>query len=441
MKITVIGTGYVGLVVGTSLANLGNEVLCLDIDDNKIKSLKKGIIPIYEPGLEELFKANVMNKRLAFTTDTKNAVKHGQVIFLAVGTPPGKGHEADLSSVKECAKNIGRYIDSYKVIVNKSTVPVGTAELVRQIIKDNQKSRTSFDVVSNPEFLREGVALKDFENPDRVIIGVESKKAQQIMEHIYRSVARVGRPIMITDIKSAELIKYASNSMLATRISFMNMLSHLCEKVGADIKEVAHGMGLDDRIGPRFLQAGIGYGGSCFPKDIRALIQTMKNHGCSSSLLECVDDINEKQKLSLLAKIEKNLDIKGSTIAVWGLAFKPKTDDIREAPSIVLIKELVKRGARIRAYDPKAVKNAKDALKSQDIEFCAGSNEAIKGADALVVVTEWDEFRNIDLDNLKSVMNKPIVIDGRNIYDSSEMKANGIRYISVGRGEDTYMDT
>jgi len=432
MKITVIGTGYVGLVAGTCLASLGNDVICLDIDQEKIDKLNNGILPIYEPGLDDLVKRNKKEGRLTFTTDKEKAIKDSQVIFIAVGTPMGENHEADLRFVKAVAKDIGTYMEDYKVVVDKSTVPVGTADMVKKIIKENQKNPIEVDVVSNPEFLKEGAALKDFQNPDRVVIGSDSEKAKEIMDKIYGAVARIGRPIVHTDIKSAELIKYASNSMLATRISFMNELSHLAEKVGADIKKVAQGMGLDSRIGPKFLQAGVGYGGSCFPKDVQALIQTMKQNNCDASILESVEEVNKKQKLSLIPKIQKLVpDLNGKTIAVWGLAFKPRTDDIREAPALFLIDELQKLGAKIKAFDPVAEENAKKTLK--DIEYAQNPYNAIEGADALVICTEWDEFRDLDKEKIRSLLNNPNIIDGRNIYDPKEMKEAGFNYIGVGR--------
>lgn len=432
MKITVIGTGYVGLVLGTCLAELGNDVICLDADKDKVDKLNKSIVPFYEPGLEELVKRNKKEGRLNFTTDKVKAIKSSFVIFIAVGTPMGKNHEADLSFVKEVAKDIGQYMEDYKIIVNKSTVPVGTADMVKKIIKENQKTLINFDVVSNPEFLREGSAIKDFQNPDRVVIGSDSEKAKEIMGRIYSAVTRTGRPTLYTDIKSAELIKYASNAMLATRISFINELSHLAEKVGADIKKVSQGMGLDTRIGSRFLQAGVGYGGSCFPKDVQALIQTMKQHNCNAQILEAVEEANQKQKLSLIPKLKMLVpDLKGKTIAIWGLAFKPKTDDIREAPSLVVITELQKLGAKIKVFDPVAEENAKKTLK--DVEYATTPYEAVRNANALVIVTEWDEFRELDKEKIKSLLKQPNIIDGRNIWEPKEMKEMGFNYIGVGR--------
>lgn len=445
MKIAIIGTGYVGLTVGTCLAELGNDVICVDVDEKKINELNNGKVPIYEPGLEDMLERNFKEKRISFTTDIKKAIESSDVIFIAVGTPPGKDHKADLSFVKQVAKDVGTYMNSYKVVVDKSTVPVGTAQLVSEIIKDaqkskifgtngvgNQKESIEFDVVSNPEFLREGEAINDFMVPDRVVIGVDSEKARKIMEDIYKGIARTNRPIMFTDTKSAEIIKYASNAMLATRISFMNEIARLCEKSGGDVKEVAKGMGLDSRIGPRFLQAGVGYGGSCFPKDVKALAQTMNHHETESKILQAVEQVNEEQKRSLLPKIKSLLpDLNGKTIAIWGLAFKPKTDDMREAPSIVIIGQLQEEGVKIRAFDPEAEETAKKVLN--DVEYVSDPYDAIKDADALVIVTEWNEFRNLDKEKMKALLKQPNIIDGRNVYGPEEMKKLGFNYISVGR--------
>jgi UDPglucose 6-dehydrogenase len=431
MKLTIAGTGYVGLVTGTGFANLGNDVICFDIDRAKIDLLLDGVMPIYEPGLEELYKRNLKTNRLKFTTDAVKAVQESEIIFICVNTPTNEHREADLTAVQEVAKAIGRYMDDYKIVVNKSTVPVGTAELVKNIITENQQKKIEFDVVSNPEFLREGAAVKDFENPDRIIIGTESKKAQEIMTSLYRSRARTDRPIMITDIRSAEIIKYASNAMLATRISFMNQLSYLCEKTGADIKEVSRGMGLDDRIGSRFLQAGVGYGGSCFPKDMKAFIATLKQHDCDFDLFEAVDRINEKQKKIVIEKLKSALTINGSSIAVWGISFKPKTDDIRESPSIKIIEELQSMGARINACDPVAIKNAKNVLN--DVKFFENPYETIRDCDALVVATEWNEFRNLDMRAVKILLKNPIIVDGRNIYNPKELTDLGFTYMGIGR--------
>jgi len=431
MKLTIAGTGYVGLVAAAGFANLGNEVICLDIDDRKIGMLLAGDLPIFEPGLEEWYKINVKGGRLKFTTDSQKAIQDSDIIFICVGTPTNASHEADLTAVEEVARSIGRYMNGYKVVVNKSTVPVGTADVVKRLIRENQKIAVDFDVVSNPEFLREGAAVKDFENPDRIVIGTDSKRAEEIMVSLYRSVARTDRPIMVTDIRSAEIIKYASNAMLATRISFMNQLSFLCEKTGADIKEVAKGMGLDDRIGPRFLQAGIGYGGSCFPKDVRALISTLKTHDCDADLFEAVHRINEKQKCVVVEKLRSVLDIKGCTIAVWGISFKPKTDDIREAPSLMIIEQLLRAGAGIHACDPAAIESARPVLS--DVAFFENPYETIRDCDALIIATEWNEFRNLDMRAVKILLKKPILIDGRNIYDPKEMKSLGFTYLGVGR--------
>jgi UDPglucose 6-dehydrogenase len=432
MNIAVIGTGYVGLVAGVCLADLGNDVICVDIDQKKIDFLNKGGMPIYEPGLEEMLKRNIKESRITFTTDIKKAIKDSKAIFIAVGTPPGKNHEADLSAVKAVAKSIGENIDDYKVIIDKSTVPVGTADMVTNIIKENQKKKVDFDVVSNPEFLREGEAIGDFTNPDRVVVGTNSERAREVMEKMYKGIVRADKPILFTDVKSAEIIKYASNSMLATRISFMNEVARLCEKVGADVKAVAKGMGLDSRIGPRFLQAGVGYGGSCFPKDVNAFKETMKENDVDSIILEAVEKVNYEQKRSIFPKIKKLLpDLKGKKIAVWGLAFKPKTDDMREAPSIVIIEQLQKEGADIVAFDPEAEKTAKQVLK--DVKYAKKPYDALEGAEALVIVTEWNEFRDLDKEKMKGLMDSPNIIDGRNVYDPDEMRSAGFNYIGVGR--------
>ncbi len=430
MKITIIGTGYVGLVTGTCLANLGNEVVCLDIDKEKIDNLNKGILPIYESGLKELVEINVNEKRLVFTTDYEYAVKASEIIFIAVGTPQAENGEADLSYVKAAAKSIGQYMDGYKVVVDKSTVPVGTADMVKEIISEN--SDKEVDVVSNPEFLREGAAIKDFMTPDRIVIGVESEKAKEIMLKLYKPLERVGKPIVITDIKSSEMTKYASNAMLATRISFMNEISRLCEKTGGDVKAVARGIGLDTRIGPRFLQAGVGYGGSCFPKDVRALIKTGENNDVEFKILKSVDDVNEEQKKLLLPKIEKLAgDLEGKKIAIWGLAFKPKTDDIREAPAIIVIKQLLEKGAKISAFDPVAKDNFSKLF--DNIEYGDTPYDVLQDADALVILTEWDNFRELDKVKMKYLMNSPNVVDGRNVYDPKDMRDAGFEYVGVGR--------
>ncbi len=433
MKIAVMGTGYVGLVAGTCLANLGNDVFCVDVDKEKIDNLNKGVLPIFEPGLRDLVEINTKEGRLRFTTDAKSAIEKSQVVFSAVGTPSDKDHKADLKYIFEVAEAVGKHMKDYLVMVDKSTVPVGTADKVKQIIKKSQMKPIPFDVVSNPEFLREGEAIKDFTNPDRIVIGVESERAKEIMNSIYKGIERTGKPILFTDIKTAELIKYASNAMLATRISFMNELSHLCEKAGADVKMVAKGMGLDSRIGPRFLQAGAGYGGSCFPKDVQALAETLKEHGCTSDIIDAVELVNQKQKKSLLPKITGLFKdgVKNKTIAIWGLAFKPKTDDMREAPSIVVINELQKLGAKIIAFDPVAREKAEKIFNG--IEYRKNPYETIKNTDVLVIMTEWDEFRQLDLSAVKTLLKHPNVVDGRNLYEPEEMKNLGFNYISVGR--------
>lgn len=431
MKLTVAGSGYVGLVTGAGFANLGNDLICFDIDKAKVDLLSDGIVPIYEPGLEEIYRRNLKTGRLQFTTDAQKAVQESDIIFICVGTPEDEHQNADLTAVKEVAVTIGRYINDYKIVVNKSTVPVGTADLVKKIIKENQQNQIEFDVVSNPEFLREGAAVKDFENPDRIVIGTDSPKAEKIMTSLYRTRARTDRPIMVTDIRSAEIIKYASNAMLATRISFMNQLAYLCEKAGADIKQVAKGIGLDNRIGPRFLQAGLGYGGSCFPKDVKALISTLKEYDCDADLFEAVNSINDKQKSIVVHKLQSVMDVKDSTIAIWGVSFKPKTDDIREAPALTVIRALQNLGAKIHACDPVAIENAKNVLS--DVQFFENPYETIRDCDALIVATEWNEFRNLDMRAVKILLKQPIVIDGRNIYDPKEMRDIGFTYMGIGR--------
>ncbi|MDD2603313.1 MAG: UDP-glucose/GDP-mannose dehydrogenase family protein [Desulfobacterales bacterium] len=431
MKLTIVGTGYVGLVSGTGFANLGNQVTCLDIDSDKIALLERGVLTIYEPGLEEIFRRNRAGGRLSFTTDTRQAVESAEIIFLCVGTPPDARQAADLTAVRAVAADIGRFMNGYKVVVNKSTAPVGTAQMVRRIIREHQDSPIDFDVVANPEFLREGVAVKDFENPERIIIGTDSPRAEEILSRLYRSLARTDRPIMVTGIPSAELIKYAANAMLATRISFMNQLAYLCEKTGADIKAISRGLGLDSRIGPRFLQAGIGYGGSCFPKDVKALVATLKTHGCPADLFEAVDRINEAQKTLVVDRLASRIDLAGSTVAIWGLSFKPKTDDIREAPALAIIARLEAAGAMVHAYDPVAMDRARAMLPRT--RFFADPYEAIRDCDALLVVTEWDEFRNVDMRAVKVLLRRPLIVDGRNIYDPAELGALGMDYIGIGR--------
>jgi len=432
MKITIIGTGYVGLTVGACLADMGHEVVCLDIDKSKIDRLNRGELPIYEPGLDIIIKRNEADHRISFTTDKESAIKFGEVIFIAVGTPQGDNNRADLTYVKQAAKDIASYMNDYKVIVDKSTVPVGTADMVRQVIKDNLRKQLDFDVVSNPEFLREGSAIKDFMSADRVVVGVDSEKAKAKMEKLYRTFVRTFRPMVFVDVKSAEIIKYASNCMLATRISFMNEVAKLCENVGADVKKVAAGMGFDHRIGPYFLQAGVGYGGSCFPKDVRAFIEIGKENNVDFKILKAVEEVNEEQKKSLLPKIKKLVpDLNGKKIALWGMAFKPKTDDMREAPSMVIIRQLQKEGAKIAAFDPVAKDVAKKMVNG--VEFIDDQYEVLRDVSCLVLVTEWDEFRNFSYEKAKSLMKEPNIVDGRNVYDHDDLEDAGFKYISIGR--------
>ncbi len=432
MRISVIGTGYVGLVTGACLANLGNDVICVDIDDERVSNLRRGVMPFFEPGLREVVELNSQQKRLMFTTDSELAIENSEIIFIAVGTPSDKNGKADISSVLQVVDAIARFINGYKVIVMKSTVPVGTSYRLKEHFASKMKEKHAFDVVSNPEFLREGDAVQDFMMPDRVVIGSDNGRAKEMMTDLYKSIERTGRPIVHTDVKTAELIKYASNAMLAMRISFMNSLSELCEKVGADVKTISQGIGLDHRIGPRFLQAGIGYGGSCFPKDVRALAQTMKEHGCDSALLDSVESINERQKLAAIAKVKKLVpELSGKKIAVWGLSFKPKTDDMRDAPSITIINELQKLGAKVAAFDPVSENSARKILK--DVEFAETPFKALEGAHVLIVATEWDLFRELDKQRMKELMASPNIIDGRNMYYPDDFKKLGFNYVGMGR--------
>ncbi|MEM4267924.1 MAG: UDP-glucose/GDP-mannose dehydrogenase family protein [Candidatus Woesearchaeota archaeon] len=431
MKLAVFGCGYVGLVTGACFAELGNNVIIIDVDKKKVENLKKVKLPFYEFGLKELIERNLKAKRISFTTDAPYAIKESDVLFIAVNTPEDKDGKADLRYVFQVAETIGRHMNGYKVVVDKSTVPVGTADKVRETIK-KQQNKHEFDVVSNPEFLREGSAVNDFMNPDRIVIGADNGKAKDILISLYKGIERAGRPIIVTDVKTAEIIKYASNAMLSARISFMNQLAILCDKVGADVKLVAKGIGLDGRIGHRFLQAGIGYGGSCFVKDVRALIQTMKQYGCDADIFEAVDNINVRQIHYFRDKIIEQMgSLKGKTIAIWGLAFKPKTSDMRNAPSIRLIDELQKLGAKINAYDPEAMEEAKAVLKN--VVFCKNAYDAATNSDAVVLATEWNEFRDLDFEKIKSLMKNPLLFDGRNIYDPLEIKKKGFAYVGVGR--------
>ncbi|MFA4993413.1 MAG: UDP-glucose/GDP-mannose dehydrogenase family protein [Candidatus Omnitrophota bacterium] len=430
MNISIIGSGYVGLVTGACFAELGNKVICADNDPKKISYLKKGIVPIYEPGLGEMVKLNLKNKRLKFSSSISLAVKSSEVIFITVGTPALENGEADLTGIENVARSIALHMDGYRLIVEKSTVPVETCAWVKKTISTYVKKGHKFDVVSNPEFLREGSAINDFTHPDRIILGVESAKAKQIMSSLYQP---LNRPILVTNIKSAELIKHASNAFLATKISFINAIARICDKVGADVKEVAQGMGLDNRIGRYFLHAGIGYGGSCFPKDLEAFINIAEKLGYDFDILKAVKNTNEEQIKFVLQKIKDELwVIKDKTIAVLGLSFKPNTDDLRNAPSIDLIKALIQEGSKVKVYDPKAMAKAKDLLK--DVIFCNDLYQAAKSADCLVVVTEWNEFKEMDFTRLKKLLKRPLVIDARNIYEPRLLREKGFIYIGVGRG-------
>lgn len=432
MNIAVVGTGYVGLVTGTCFAETGNNVTCVDIDVKKVEKLNAGQITIYEPGLEKLFLRNQKEGRLHFTTSLKEGIANAQVIFLALPTPPGEDGSADLKYVLGVAADLGNMITEYKVIIDKSTVPVGTAEKVHAAIAKN--ARVGFDVVSNPEFLREGVAVDDFMKPDRVVIGTESDKAKKILSDLYAPFVRQGNPIIFMDEKSAELTKYAANAFLATKISFMNEIAQLCERLGADVDMVRKGIGSDERIGRRFLFPGIGYGGSCFPKDVSALFRSANENGYDFKILDAVMQVNEKQKLHLLPRIKAhfNNDISGKKIALWGLAFKPNTDDIREAPALYIINELLAAGAVIEAYDPEAMSNVKDILQDK-ISFSERQYDALEGADALVIATEWSEFRTPDFSRMSSLLKNKLIFDGRNLFDLKQMEELGYHYESIGR--------
>ncbi len=430
MNIAIVGTGYVGLVSGTCFAELGHNVICVDNNTEKINQLNKGVIPIYEPGLEKLIKKNRKNKRLMFTCDIKKAVEKSKVIFIAVGTPPKDNGDADLRYIEEVSRNIAKHMNNYKVIVEKSTVPVETNKWVKYIMRLNNH-KIDFDVASNPEFLKEGSAIYDFMNPDRVVLGVESEKAKKLLLQLYKP---LNAPVIVTNIQSAEIIKHASNSFLATKISFINAVANICEKVGADVEMVAEGMGMDKRIGKNFLNAGVGYGGSCFPKDVQAFIRIAEKLSCGFELLKDVERINEKQKKLLFKKIEQALWIlNGKTIGILGVAFKPNTDDIRSAPAIDIIKMLQGEGAKVKAYDPKAMDHAKLILPK--VDFCKNIYDVAQGSDALVIMTEWDSFKKIDLAKIKKLLKHPIIIDGRNMFDSKDMKKRGFKYKSVGRPE------
>ncbi len=431
MNISIVGTGYVGLVTGTCFAETGNHVLCVDIDEAKVNTMRSGKIPIYEPDLDVLFERNLKAGRLQFTTQLEEAVKKTDVIFLALPTPPNEDGSADLSYILKVADQLGKLITSYKVIVDKSTVPVGTAEKVRDAIAKNCKC--DFDVISNPEFLREGFAVDDFMKPDRVVLGVSSDKARKVMEELYKPYVRQGNPVYFMDLRSAELTKYAANSFLATKISFMNEIANLCEKVGADVDMVRMGIGSDPRIGKRFLFPGIGYGGSCFPKDVRALIQSSEENKYDFKILKSVVDVNELQKHILISRVKKHFGkLEGLKIAMWGLAFKPDTDDIREASALVMIDELLNNKATVTAFDPAAADNVKKILGSK-ITYAADEYSALDGADALIIATEWSLFRTPDFEEIKKHMKKPVIFDGRNLYGTDQMKELGFTYYSIGR--------
>ena len=434
MKITVVGTGYVGLVTGTCLAETGNEVICVDIDAAKVARMKAGEVPIYEPHLDVLFERNIKAGRLAFTTSLKEGLDHGEIVFLALPTPEDEDGSADLSYVLGVSRDIGNHITDYKVIVDKSTVPVGTAEKVQATIA--AQTSVDFDVVSNPEFLREGFAVDDFLKPERIVIGSSSDRATELMQKLYKPFVRSGNPIIVMDEKSAELTKYAANSFLATKITFMNEIANYCERVGADVDMVRRGMGTDSRIGKRFLFPGIGYGGSCFPKDVKALQKAGKDANYDFKILDAVIEVNDDQKVKLIPKIETYFkgDLKGKTIAMWGLAFKPETDDIREAPSLYMIDQLLDKGAVIQAFDPEAMDNVK-AKYGDRINFAPTMYSATEGADALVISTEWSIFRTPNFNSLRENLNNTVVFDGRNLYDVKDMEKEGFTYISIGRRE------
>jgi UDPglucose 6-dehydrogenase len=432
MHIAVIGTGYVGLVTGACFAEFGVDVTCVDVDAEKIERLGAGIMPIYEPGLGQLVAKNAQAGRLRFTTDVKLAVEQALVIFLAVGTPPKEDGSPDMSFVETAVRSVAQFMNGYKVIVTKSTVPIGTGEYLRQLVRDNQKSRVNFGVVSNPEFLREGAAINDFMRPDRVVIGSADEEAIAIMRDLYRPLYLIEAPFVVTSLEAAELTKYAANAFLATKISFINEIAGLCEKIGCDVHDVARAMGMDKRIGSKFLHPGPGFGGSCFPKDTRALASVARTYGCDSLVVDAVVEVNQRQRKAMLPKIEKLVgDLKGKTVAVLGLAFKPETDDMREAPSVEIIRGLLERGAKVRAYDPVAMTEAAHLLP--EIEYAADEYEAVKDADALVFITEWNQFRALDMGRIRDLMKSPKIADLRNIYQPADMREMGFDYVGIGR--------
>lgn len=432
MNIAVVGTGYVGLVTGTCFAETGNNVVCVDINAEKVQLMKDGKVPIYEPHLDVLFERNIRQGRLRFTTDLAEALEKAQIVFLALPTPPGEDGSADLSYVLNAAADIGKLMTEYKVLVDKSTVPVGTAEKVTEAVKKHAK--VEFDVVSNPEFLREGFAVDDFLKPDRVVVGTSSERARKLMEELYKPFVRQGNPIIFMDERSAELTKYAANAFLAAKITFMNEIANFCEAVGADVDKVRIGMGSDSRIGKRFLFPGIGYGGSCFPKDVQALAKSGTEAGYQFQIIESVMKVNEEQKIALMPKIRKHYggSLKGKHFAMWGLAFKPDTDDIREAPALYMIEALLKEGATVSAFDPEGMKNVQK-LKGDVISYAHDEYDALEGADALIICTEWAEFRTPDMERVKSALKKPVVFDGRNLYELESMQEKGFTYVSIGR--------
>jgi len=432
MKIAVVGTGYVGLVVGACLAESGNDVICVDKDEAKVKALRRGKIPIFEPGLEELVRRNKAEGRLTFTTVLGKAVKASQIIFIAVGTPQGEDGSADLQHVLAVARDVGRAMDGYRVIVNKSTVPVGTADKVRAIIR--RETQHPFSVVSNPEFLKQGAAVDDFMKPDRVVIGADDPRGAEMMVALHKPFTRTGARIMVMDCASAELSKYASNALLATKISFMNEIANVCDRFGADVDHVRQAVGADKRIGPSFLFPGVGYGGSCFPKDVTALVRFSADKDYDFKILKAVETVNQLQKRVLVSKISRHFGgkLKGKTIAIWGLAFKPKTDDMREAPAIPIIEALLAKGAKVQAFDPEAMRVAR-GLFGAKITYASRSYDALKGADALAVVTEWHEFREPDFARMRKLLNAPVIFDGRNIYEKDQMQGQGFTYYSIGR--------
>ena len=436
MRVGVFGTGYVGLVAGACMADAGNDVIGVDIDQEKIKKLESGVIPIYEPGLEEIVKRNVEQDRLFFTTDIKSTIEKSQILFIAVGTPPQEDGSADLQHVLAVARDIGKYMNEFKVIVNKSTVPVGTAELVKNEV--SKLTDLDFAVVSNPEFLKEGAAVEDFMKPDRVIIGTDNDEAAEIMKNLYAPFVRTGKPIIIMDNKSAELTKYAANSILATKISFMNEIANLCDTVGANVEMVRRGIGSDRRIGPYFIFPGVGYGGSCFPKDVKAIIRTAAEHGQELKILKAVEEVNDKQKTILMNKIIERFgeNLSGRTFAMWGLSFKPNTDDMREAPSIFMANAILQRGAKIHAHDPEALEEATWRFGDEidkNIFLFKKRYDALEGTDALIIMTEWNAFREPDFYLIKEMLSEPVIFDGRNLYDPERMAKLEIEYFSIGR--------